>query len=54
LSHEKEIENITLYHENPSKCLRGRKGILVDIMPNGITINAAAYCETLKRLRSAI
>jgi histone-lysine N-methyltransferase SETMAR len=32
-----------------------RKGVLlVDFMPHGTTINAAAYCETLKRLRRAI
>jgi hypothetical protein len=28
--------------------------LLVDFMPHGTTINAAAYCETLKRLRRAI
>ena len=32
-----------------------RKGILlVDFMPPGATINAAAYCDTLMRLRRAI
>jgi len=32
-----------------------RKGILlVDFMPPGATINAAAYCYTLTRLRRAI
>jgi len=32
-----------------------RKGILlVDFMPPGTTINAAAYCDTLTRLRQAI
>jgi len=53
-SHEQEMQNITLYQENTGKCLRDRKGILVDFMPNGITINAAAYCDTLRRLRRAI
>jgi hypothetical protein len=28
--------------------------LLVDFLPRGDTINAAAYCETLKRLRPAI
>jgi len=32
-----------------------RKGILlVDFMPPGATINAAAYCDTMTRLRRAI
>jgi histone-lysine N-methyltransferase SETMAR len=32
-----------------------RKGVLlVDFMPHGTTINTAAYCETLKRLKHAI
>jgi hypothetical protein len=49
-SHEQEIQNINLYQENPGKCLRDQKGVLVDFMPEGITTNAAAYCETVKRL----
>jgi hypothetical protein len=32
-----------------------RKGpLLINILPQGDTINAAAYCETLKKLRRAI
>jgi hypothetical protein len=32
-----------------------RKGILlVDFLPQGSTINAGVYCDTLKKLRSAI
>lgn len=32
-----------------------RQGVLlVDIMPSGTTINADAYCQTLKKLRRAI
>lgn len=50
LSHEQEIQNTPLHQENPGKYFRDRKGILVDFMPNGITINAAAYCETIKGL----
>jgi hypothetical protein len=49
-SHKQEIQNINLYQENPGKCLQDRKGVLVDFMPDGITTNAAAYCETVKRL----
>jgi hypothetical protein len=36
-------------------CFWDRKGfLLVDFMPNGTTINAEAYCNTLKKLRRAI
>ena len=52
-SSQQEIQNINLNQENLGKCLWDRKGVLVD-MPNGTTINAAAYCETLKRLRSTV
>jgi hypothetical protein len=40
--------------KNCGKCLQDQKGIPVDFMPNGITINVAAYCKTLKRLSRAI
>jgi hypothetical protein len=36
-------------------CFWDRKGfLLVDFMPKGTTINAEAYCNTLKKLRRAI
>lgn len=31
--------------------LRVRKGVLLDFMEKGTTLNAASYCETLERLR---
>jgi hypothetical protein len=50
-----KIENINVNEENHGNCLLGQEGsFLVDILPRGDTTNAAAYCETLKRLRQAI
>ena len=39
----------------PADCVWDRQGVLlVDFMPGNTTINADAYCATLRRLRKAI
>lgn len=34
-----------------ASALSVRKGVLLDFMEKGTTLNAASYCETLERLR---
>jgi hypothetical protein len=46
-----KIQNVNIKEESQATVSWDRKGpLLVDFLPRGGTINAAAYCETLKRL----
>jgi len=50
-----KIQNFSFSKKIVASVFWDRKGILlVDFMPPGATINAAAYCDTLTRLRRAI
>ena len=47
-----KIQNFNFSEKIMASIFWDRKGILlVDFMPPGATINAAAYCDTLTRLR---
>ena len=52
---EQKVQNFNLSENIMASVFWDRKGILlVDFMPLGATINAAAYCDNLTRLRRTI
>jgi hypothetical protein len=55
LTNSEKIQNLTIKPKTHGNHLLGEEGaLLIKFLPRGDAINAAAYCETLKKLRRAI